>query len=758
MTGRAQAFRFAIVAAVFAMLFPPAFVAQLIQLDPLPTDPQERVPSFSSPGLGPLGAPGVIELPSTSGPPTPRLQRGENDLAQPRDPGLDSLLLPLWLAGLSEAPGEVARLSGETATQRFFLFLPQALDAAELRLTHQTGIDALPGRSALTVSINGTAIGTVSPSHFDGFAVDTLAVPPGVLQVGRNTVEIRARHAHRVACGPDASFALWTDIDASRSGIRMPNGSFELGPAGFLAAIAAQTARAEPVTFHRPDPAASMLEAAPFIAQASIAMGGAAPEIVSAPYWVQQESRPQLARITAFPPGEGPRAPQFRRGGDGAVVLVVEQSDDYSALLADLFPPDLQPPATGVEVLKTGAPVPLSDLGVPRLRGEGRYNNLTVDFMLPWDWLLLASQSARIDLDYRFAPGLPNGALLLVKVNGVTVRLLPLDKDGGMTLPTLPVSFVARLLKPGMNRLEFETLIPGDPPNRACPELDGPVIEISEGSRLFVPQSPSMAQADLARTLSMITADTILLSDMAQAQLSPGLLPQIAAGLMVAPAESRLFNPNATLKVATLGDLDRIEGDWLSPAARRALFEILGGARARIEPAASVGTPWEAVGARTGLLDQIEARGLLDVPSRVLDRIIALAMGDTPPLTDWLATTDGQMALLQPDPGRPDDVWLVMGPGLDPAVAMRAIAAGRISHNGPRGQVALHDQALGWQSWTAPDRPLSLLRPAELGTIRAIMGNFATTAPLAFIGLLLSLAMILALVAMALLSLTRRQR
>ncbi len=719
--------------------------AQIIQLTP----PTEQGPAEGdTPTSPPSGMPSTMMLGRQSS--GLDIEEARGLTAQRKE------LLPLRLERLSTQHTMIARLTGESARENLIVFLPEGTDATELELAYRSGIDTLPDRSSLRVTVNGTDLGEIQPASFQDFTTVRFPVPDGVLRTGPNAVDISVRHTHRIACGADASFTLWTEIDLRNSGIRLHADRFTLGPDGFIAAVAAQAARGAPVTFHRPDPEQSMLDAAPFIASAAIALGGTPPKIISAPYWVAEEAVPQLARITAFPPGEGPQTPEFRRGGDGAIVLVLEQSDNYDAVLGALFPEASVMPRRGPALLQPGAPHRLTDIGISHLRGEGRYLQLNVDFMLPWDWMLLASQRARLDLDYRFADGLPAGALLLVKINGTTIRLLPLDRDGGQGLPTLPISFAARLLNAGVNRLEFEALIPGAPPDMACPPLVGPILEVSATSQIYVPASPRMTQPSLERTLAALSPRNIELSQSALSQFSPGLVPQLAAALLVAPAETRLTDEGAVLHVGVLSDLDQLQTQY-SRSAIRALFQAMGIGLLPGDSPQSDGTPWETVSSPRGRPGQLGLSEIGSLPRRAVDTLIGLVRGETPALNDWLADKEAQVALLQPDPRRPQDIWLILSPNIDPSNAVTALAASRLSHNGPRGQVALYSDGRGWVSWTSPDRPLSLNDAPAMSNIRAIMGNYATTAPLPFISALLGLTLFSAAVALAVLLLSRRR-
>ncbi|MFP4450158.1 MAG: hypothetical protein ACLFP0_04435 [Rhodosalinus sp.] len=111
---------------------------------------------------------------------------------------------------------------------------------------------------------------------------------------------------------------------------------------------------------------------------------------------------------------------------------------------------------------------------------------------------------------------------------------------------------------------------------------------------------------------------------------------------------------------------------------------------------------------------------------------------------------------MQPDPDRPGDIWLVLGRSARPDEIVRVLAGSRDSRDGPSGKVALYEEATGWVSWTAPDRTLKLHEPLKLSNLRAVMGNHATLAPLGYVAAILALTVLSALVAMAILVLTRR--
>lgn len=734
-------------AVAFSAMMPAIAVAQVIQIDPL------------SEGLAPSSTDDGVEQPLFTTP-EHRGRDGEPALLMeiPEETVTDLRLVPLRMSTPRADGLQTSRLSGEVARERFILFLPASPGTVELSLFNRSGIDLLPEASSLRVTVNGTVVGDIVPDSFSAFAEDRVMVPEGVLNEGRNLVEVEARQTHRIACGPDASFALWTEIDASISGVPMAASAFNTDALGFLSAIAAQAALGQAVEIRRPDPAASLIDAAPFIGQVAGALGGTPPAIQSTSYWPLAGTMPSLARITAFPVGEGPPQPRFERGGDGAIVLVLERGTNYAEISGTLLAAANGQDDSGVQTLTVGVAQPLSSLQPRSLTGEGHYIFMDVPFQLPWDWLLLSSQKALLNLNYRFAAGLPEGALMLVKVNGTTVRLLPLDVGAGTDLPTLPISFGASLLRPGINQLAFEVLVPGDTVGRACPPSTVPVFEIADTSQLFVPGSPRMLIPSIDRSLANLSLDDIRMTDTAADILPPGFVPQVAAALAASPAERLAYSEAGSLIIGTLVDLETMDSDWLGDGLAT-LSRALTEERLRNLEGTSDAQPsiWDAV-AVAGDADTQPSDGLADFPRRTLSSLRQLAFGDTQTLETWLSDRTALAAIIQPDADRPGDVWLILGPQVAPDDIARSLAASRNMVGGPSGQVAIFTGARAWESWTAPNRPLRLHETLSFGNVRNVLGNYASHQPLGFLAVIFGFTILSATAGLLLLLFTRRSR
>ncbi|MGR3821664.1 MAG: cellulose biosynthesis cyclic di-GMP-binding regulatory protein BcsB [Salipiger marinus] len=719
--------------------------AQQIRLDPLPDAGPAEVEE---------ARPVVPQQPAG-----PRLHvQGASPESRPATTA--DVLLPL--RALEPQPGRVTsyRMEGDAPQAGFVLFLPQDFDGATLQIATQSSINVLPDRSQIRVFVNGRAIGTATLENFDSVRAVSLPVPPGLLKAGRNLVRIEARQTHRVFCGADASFSLWTDIALDQSGVRLGSQSFDTNPLGFLAAVAAQAARGQALRVHGTGSADRAATVAPVIAQVEVAFGGTPPRVSFEDYYSVGTTPPALARVAELPPGTSPPdGYEFRSGGDGAIVMAVDPTayERLAEVLAEAVPQNGT--EQGLPDLPPGRYVTFGELGFDGLQGHGRYIREGAEFRLPWDWLLLASQRAELALNYRFDTGLPEGALLLVKVNGTTVQLLPLDdpETAGQTLPMLPIRFRASLLQPGVNRVDFEALVPGDPPDQACEPRANPVFEVLDSTQIFVPDSPLMSRPGLGRTLAHLRQEGLAISENAKQTLPAGLLLQLAAvfrghqGTERAPSG---LDPQLTL--ATPADLGLIEG----PLADRYSADLLH-ALTRVSAPAVATAPvaaWDRVNEGNWLSALLRLDRIAALPDRLREGVTSMWRGDEPDLPEWLADRSAQALLFQPDMSRPDRVWLVVGPRAMPETIVESLAATHRHIDGPMGQVSVLTGEGIWDSWVSPDQPLQLHEPLTLANARAVAGNYATTRPQDYVLVLITITLCSAFVAMLIAILMRRRR
>jgi hypothetical protein len=631
------------------------------------------------------------------------------------------------------------RLVGERAMLDLVLDLPPGATAA-LRLMWRSTVNILPERSAWTIRVNDGPALPLPPPPVDGFAPVT--VPDASLVPGRNRLRLEAIQHHRIFCGPQATFDVWTEFDLSASGVPWRPEAIAATPDGFAAALAAQAARDGRIVVRGAegvDPAALRMVAA----RVAAATGLGPDAVLIGPPAFDAPAMPDLARITVLP-GPAPAA-EITRGGDGAVVLIVVTAP--GAALPDLA--DLLPQAAAgsigavVDALPPGRPTALADLGLNEADAWNRYATFDVRFRLPDDWLLLASQNARLDLLYGFDSGLPRGALLLVKVNGTTVRLLPLDRGAGGMQPVLDVGFKARLLRPGVNVLRFEGIVPGDPPDLPCVQRQAPLWTVATASRLTVPPSPRMDFPAIAPALRMIGGDAV--------EAVPNVASPVIGEAALVPF--RLLPPGSggRLTVAALADAGALQLDAMG-LDRRAVEAVLS-ARAPAPAASDGGAP--PLPEAPPLID---VGFLADWARAIWQGIVDTAVPGDPSLDRWLAGRHGQALLVLPDPERRGDLLLILGPGAEPGEIARRLAALRESEEAPQGRVALLEESGAWASWQPASTPPRLREPLRWGNLRDVLGNYASWSPILFVGTLLALATASAVVAMLFAVRTRGRR
>lgn len=684
-----------------------------IDLGPMIRAMENGGPPAETPPEAPAESPAeaLAEAESGATPPAvlPSYDRGAG--AAPAAGPAPALISPL----MGEGPARIVRISGEAGAARFTFEVPDPAQVAELRLALRTSINNLAAQTRLTFVLNGQEI---AQEVLEADAFTPLALPTDAVVAGRNTLELRVTQGHRIFCGPEASFAIWTEVDTGASGavLAAPPG-LDGGAAALALALRAgivQTGRVAVDSAAPPDPA--LLH--DLTQRIGALVPGAAPALVLSSPYAPAGGPPAPVRIALVAGLAGEAA--LRRGGDGALVLVLP-ADATAAMLDPWLP--LPGPVADLPALVPGTAPTLDEIGLGGRVAESRYTLNALRFVLPDDWLLLAAQEARIDLSYRYAAGLPETAQMLVKVNGTTVRLLPLHGEGGLNLPVLPVGFQARLLAPGVNEVSFETFIPGDPPDLPCAQIPGPFVEISGETALVVPDSPAMTLPRLGTALRGVAPGGIA----AIAGADPAGL---AAQTVLALVETLQPLPGAggaTLTVAGLRSMDA------RPLAELGLGRsVVDGLLTPPLPAATA-----AEAAPPGWIARLRAG------------LVGMAVPGDPALDRWIRGRSGDALLFMPDADVPQDLHLIVSPGADPAAVARALSDARFDPRGPRGQVAILTRDGAWQSWQPATAVPRLHEPVTFANFRTIAGNYASWSPLGFVvalGALMSLSVVIALI------------
>ncbi|PQO22990.1 hypothetical protein C2I36_10185 [Rhodobacteraceae bacterium WD3A24] len=676
--------------------------------------------------------------------------------------------------GGEEAAGSTRlRFGGEREVREFRLFADAADTARELRIVTQSSIHVLPERSRMRVFLNGGEVGSRQLENFTEPRAATFTLPPELLERGANRVRIEMEHFHRIYCGPEAAFGLWTDIDLARSGIGLDPADLAPGAEGFLMALAGEAARRRPVEIRADGALAPRWQdwLGRLTTRLDATLSGAPLVYRFAPRWTVHDAAPAQARIT-FMPGEPGRV-RFVRGGDGARVMVVETGDGAPPEIDGIFPPVAQ--RAPIARLAPGRETALADLGFETLRASQHYLKREQVFRLPEDWLILTAAKARLRFDYAYAEGLPEGAMLLVQINGETIRMLPLEDEGGRLITRFPVDFQARLLNGGANTLGFELFVPGNPPDLPCGGDAGPVLELRASSTLHVPDSPRMAMPDMEPAFARLGPDSLTVAAPTDDGFSDGDL----LGLTAALARGRPEGEQGRAPRLHLVAFDHLgsvpAGDF--QLGRRVLEDVLLPQSAELtDDAPAAAPPRETEDDRADRFAALYGEDAAPPPdngeepgpgwgAQALAVATDLARGASDlmmprtgqRLQGWLSGQNGLAVLLQLDYDRPEDIWLVPARDADISDIAAAIVRARQTGEGPAGQVSVLQRDGEWRNWAAPDRRPALREPLSLGNMRLVMGNFVSTVPIYFTLALFVLAVFSALVALRFVISTREK-
>lgn len=680
--------------------------------------------------------------------------------------GFANWVSPLRLVDLRlRSRNGLARITGERQVVDFDLYITSASDHRRLQIVTQSSIDLLPERSEMRLLLNGVDLGVARLGNFDGLEAQSFDIPSDVLVNGRNRVQLEFHQRHRIFCGPEASFGLWTDVDLMRSGVVVAHQIEDVSANSFVMALAAQAAHPHPVEIRGLDslpPAQAAKWRGDLVRRFNQALLGEPVVFRFSDYWTVQEAQRAHARVTILP-ATASRV-SYRVGGDGAQVLLLELAPDADPerLLGDLPYFAAQPTAQRAPMVTPTFDVPFSAMGIRTESFSQRYAARHYPFRLPDDWLVLTAAKARINFDYIYATGLPHDAMLLLSINGTAIRLLPLRSEGGQMITEFPIDFEARLLHPGTNTLSFELMVPGDPPDLPCPAVDRPFLQISDTSTLNVPYSPSMAIPDMDLAFNALTPDSIRVNDMSARAFSDADVLTLRAALARLQSDIR----PATLHLISIDDLGSVPSAH-HRANRRLLEDVVlnlpdipvGDDDALLafndDPFAQRRQQGSGVVASMRAAVSNTFGAITDGVKWVTDRVFP-SSGDQ--LNNWLAQRRGQAILFQLDPTRPDEIWMLRSPDSDIHVIAHSIAGARAYGSGPRGQVSILRYDGGWDNWIAPDRRPILLEPWSWENFRYALGNFVSARPIFYTIMMLFLALVSAVVALRLVVSTREHK
>ncbi|QDL92353.1 hypothetical protein FDP22_11550 [Paroceanicella profunda] len=668
-------------------------------------------------------------------------------------------LAPLTARGTGPGLQRLYRMDGELAHADFSMLLPEVPAEASLRLSTLSTVDLLPERSGAAISVNGTPVGSVVLDNFSNTGTDVLPVPPGVLVPGRNTVSVDLTQTHRIYCGPEASFSLWTSFDLSSSGVIFTPQPGEPGFTEFLtdASLDTQAGRPLVIQTYGTEPQSLrplMLKLANIIGSGSPA---GAPRFQFRTDWPMDLPDGGRARITLLQ-GDEPGV-SIRRAGDGATVLVLAIGKDGAMPdLTGLLPRNLAggEPLPEPTIITPGVNTSFADLGFGEILARQHFYTVTLPLRVPSGWMLETDEPVSLSLDYSASAFLPAESRLLVRVNGAPVRYLPLDDPQALD-DSVRIRFPARYLHGASNALTFEFFIPGDPRNRTCAPITEAFAHIASTSSILVPQAPEFrvfpalesyftpgaagharltleegSGTDLAAVMALVASSAHTGLDLLHAKAGD-TAPDAGQGA-----------PDATLAIVTPDQLSGL--DWDDGIVPREMVAHAFSRDRAVTAQRDFGSVLPALLSEEGL----------DARWELFKRKLGALVGEPEiPLQEWLLSY------------RPLGVLVEMGTPDAPRIYAVAEEENRAAEftgylsatgleNRPAGRVAVLTQDGRWHAWSEGPRIYFTGEPT-FGGMLAVAGNYASRFPGYFILLSLILASVSALVAYRFVT-TRRRR
>ncbi len=726
--------------------------------------PMIVLPMFSmTPQESEQGAPAVEPVPQAG-----TLQRDSrtNNASQVNSP--DN-----WLMGLRPPRGTpegmvrmgpsiptpgLLRITGETADVDLSLNLPDGIPFPnQITLVIRSSVNNSPERSTISLRVNGGDERTWPLKNIDGWGEITF--PATGLHSGTNTISLNLKQPHRIFCGPEASFGVWSEIDLHRSGAILPDAMVPVNASSFRLLLTDSVAAGQPIDLRMEDGVDQET-----LAQVMAGVRASLPEVPSvkvlSPY-APASTGGQRVGISLIKSGS--EDVRFLRSPSGSLIMRVSAGPKLAEKISTVL--GVVSPYRDVPMLVPGRTTSFKAMGQDIALRNTRFAEVRVPFALPEGWLLMASQRARLNLHYGFADDLTPNSVMSVKINGQTIRLLPLDRNGGAIMPILPIDFPANMLKSGTNLISFEMMVPGNPPTLECPAHDTDMLAILPDSSIEVPVSPDMTLGDGAASLGRIGPSTIEATggDPAIALPFQGRFSLLDA---ITGESNRSY-----LRIAQLpGDMAGISDNAIM--RRDELARLLLGETTVVIREANVPQNRPLEKDEPGL--KLSSRGLQsdttafatpddepksDIFAQLRVRVKnawTSAFPDSQTLERWLEGKSALAVLYRTYGGDGDVWWYILGPDITPINAAKELDDFRRNAGAGVGQVSLLGKDGNWDIW--PPNPTPKLNgPLTPKNVLSVLGNYASWAPSYFALIVLVLALISVIPAYAFIRLTRRK-
>lgn len=470
------------------------------------------------------------------------------------------------------------RLAGEIASSEWPVYITG--DQARLPMKFQVGylsaVSVMPEASYLTLSVNDVVVGRANIRATHSVKTFTFDIPANALQAGFNSIRLTAEQRHRVDCSLQATYELWTQIDPSQTGLLLPR-SMPVSRLSDLPALSPDAQGALPIravvpgrtnlaNIERIMRATQLISLHGRFEQPVVDIG----PLADGEYGVNLVVGPasdvaNLVDLRAAGPISGPRVLIIPANPRLRTTIVVTGATDaqVSEALAEFdasqkpigAPAGLRAAAAfpGLHIAG-GQRVKLRDLGVASEEFSGRLFRAAFNVILPPDFYPADYGKAIVDLAGGYAPGLTTEAHIVVSVNGRNAVSMKLPKAAGDVFTKNPIPLPLGAMRPGLNRVEIEALVP-----MASDSACDPLAAISGAKRFLLLDSTEIEMPRIARIARM--PDLAVTTTGAFPFVADGMRPKI-----VAPSPDR----------ETIGAAATIAAHMAIMAGRPIDFQLMG--------------------------------------------------------------------------------------------------------------------------------------------------------------------------------------
>lgn len=434
-----------------------------------------------------------------------------------REPPAQARLIPRQATEASFRPLAMVEdrllLGGELAADERAIFLTQAeaLRATAFRISYLNAVSNLPEASRIIVRINDQTIGEVRLDANVTEATAVLAVPPGVVAPGYNSVRFVATQRHRVDCSVKATYELWSSVSLNRSGFVGLTATPAIRRLADLPALAASGAEQTPIrirlaetsdtlTIERAMRAANAIVLAAGIQRPRITVSDEAGEGPGIDLIIDRAapagSTPienEAGLLQSFDPASGRTTLTIRPGREGERTLQRLLEAASANAPSGSVPGRRALANTAGRQVGDGSSFSFGELGFESRPFDGSYYQSSVRFNLPSDFFPAPYGSALLALSTSFLGEAAPGKRINIRINDQIAAVVPMNQSGSSQLGQQRVDLPIQMFKAGANTVSIEPNLVGT--DRAC---DATVARNSP-SRLLIDPSSRIGFGSLAR-------------------------------------------------------------------------------------------------------------------------------------------------------------------------------------------------------------------------------------------------------------------